>query len=663
MFKRTLASLLVLLSAGMPLSLQARKYELKSPDGKLGFSVDCAAQCTWSLSVDGIPVTEGNRLGMEILLPGGTVKILGDKARVQRVLKGKVSHEVATPLYRQKSVRDEYNYLTLRMKDGYDIELRAYDEGVAYRFVCSLKDSLSIKNEYVEFRGGGKMDAFIPYHYGKVREDIYESSFENQYAFVPAGNKPRTDRFAFLPILAKTADKSSLLLMESDIEDYPGMFISTEADAWKAVFPPIPSSFRYSRRYNLHRSGYGELIARTSGSRTFPWRIIGYAAGDEELPVNNLSWLLSSASRIEDISWIAPGLSSWDWWNDFKLTGVDFESGINTETYKYHADFAARFGLKYILLDEGWYKAPDILHPVPRIDIKAICDHAASKGVKVVLWSTGALVDMAGMDKVFDHYAALGVAGFKLDFFDGQDALTVNLIHRLARSAAERRLILDLHGMYKPAGLNRTWPNLIGFEGVYGEENMSRSDLNLPLYDVTFPYIRQVSGPTDYTPGAMRNAAQKEKTLVARGGASQGTRAHQVALYVVLDQPYGILCDSPSLYEKEPETTSFIASIPTIFDRTFIQSGKVGESIVSVREKDGGWYVGGLTNWDARDVSVDLSFLPEGLWKAHIYKDGCNAHKYGEDFILTEQTVRSGERMQFHMAPGGGFAIILRRQG
>ena len=644
--------------AALSVSAAAKKYEVKSPDGRLTLSVECASESSWALSVDGVSVSGGNRLGMELALPGGKSMVLGDKARVQKVLKGQVRREVQTPLYRQRSVRDDYNWLTLRMKDGFDIEMRAYDQGVAYRFVTHRKDSLTVKDEFVEFRGASAMDSYIPYHYGKIRDDIYESSFENQYEFVPAGKAPRSDRFAFLPILAKT-DKGALLLMESDIEDYPGMFIKTEADSWKAVFPPIPTKFEYTKRYNVHRSGYRDIIAQTAGSRTFPWRIIGYGAKDGDLAVNDLTWLLAAPSRLDDISWIEPGLSSWDWWNGFKLLGVDFESGVNTKTYLYHVDFAKRFGLKYILLDEGWYKAPDIMHPIPEVDVKAICDYAASKGVKVVLWATGALVEMVGMDKVFDHYAALGVAGFKLDFFDGQDVLTVRQIHALASEAARRRLILDLHGMYKPAGLNRTWPNLVGFEGVYGEENLSRQELNLPLYDVTFPYIRQVSGPTDYTPGAMQSAALKEKKFVARGGASQGTRAHQIGLYVVLDQPYGMLCDSPSLYELEPETTSFIASIPTIFDKTFIQSGKVGESIVSVRAAGDKWYVGGLTNWDARDVEVSFDFLPAGEWKARIYKDGCNAHKYGNDFILSEQNVSRDSVLKLHMAPGGGFAIIL----
>ena len=655
--KLTLLALAGLISV----SLQARNYGVTSPDGRLTLSIDCGEHCTWTLSVDGTLVTAGNRMGMACELPGGATKVFGDKAKVQKVLKGQVRGLVASPFYRQKEVKDHYNWLTLRMKGGFDIELRAYDQGVAYRFVTHCKDSLKVLNEFVEFRNAGTMDAFIPYQ-GKQKEDIYESSFENTYEFVPAGTRARTDRFAFLPILAKTRDSGALLLMESDIEDYPGMFVRTEADAWRAEFPPIPSAFRYSRRYNVHRSGYGNVIAHTAGTRTFPWRIIGYAQKDEDLPVNDLTWLLGAPSRMEDISWIEPGLSSWDWWNDFKLTGVDFESGVNTQTYLYHIDFAARFGLSYIILDEGWYKAPDILHPIPEIDINAICDYAASKGIKVILWAAGALVDMVGIETVFDHYASLGVAGFKLDFFDGQDASTVNLIHRLARGAAERHLILDLHGIYKPSGLNRTWPNLLGFEGVYGEENLSHKDLDLPLYDVTFPYIRQVSGPTDYTPGAMRSAARGEKTQVARGGASQGTRAHQVALYVVLDQPLGILCDSPSMYEKEPITTAYIASIPTVFDNTFIQSGRVEESIVSVREKDGKWYVGGLTNWDARDVVVDLSFLPAGEWKARIYKDGCNAHKYGEDFILVEETVTSGDALPIHMAPAGGFAVILERK-
>ena len=642
-------------------SLQAKPYEVVSPSGRLAFRVDCGAKTTWSLAIDGVTVTGGNRLAMELALPGGGSQVLGDKAVVRRAVKSRVRGTVEPPLYRQKRVPEEYNALTLQMKGGYAIELRAYDEGVAYRFVTSMKDSLTVRNEVVEFRTGGAMDAFIPYQNGR-RSDIYESSFENTYTFVKAGDTAPTDCYAFLPILTRTAEKGSLLLMEADILDYPGMYVQTDDECWSAVFPTIPSGFKYSGRYNQRRFGYTDVIARTKGTRSFPWRIIGFAPQDTDLPVNNLSWLLGTPSKIEDTSWIEAGYSSWDWWNDFKLTGVDFPCGINTETYLHHIDFAATYGLKYVILDEGWYDAPNMLNPIPEIDMKALCEHAAEKGVKLILWSTGGLVDKIGIDKVFDHYKAMGVAGFKLDFFDGQDQLNVNQITALAQSAAENQLVLDLHGMYKPAGLNRTWPNLLGFEGVYGEENLSNGRLDMPLYDVTFPYIRQVSGPADYTPGAMRSAARHEPVRVARGGASQGTRSHQVALYVVVDQPLGILCDSPSLYEKEPFTTSFIASIPTVFDKTVVPCGRVGEYIVTAREKDGVWYLGGLTNWEARDVNVDLSFLGEGTWKAVIYRDGHNAHRYGDDFLVKEATVQAGSSLPMHLAPGGGFAVKFTKE-
>lgn len=656
--KRCVSILCILFSA---LSLAAKPYEVKSPSGRLSLQVNCGAQTTWTLSIDGVAVSSGNRLGMELALPGGGTKVLGDKAVVRRAVKKQVRGTVTSPLYRQASVAEEYNALTLQMKGGYAVELRAYDEGVAYRFVTSLKDSITVKSEYVEFHTGGAMDAFIPYQTGR-HTDIYESSFENTYTVVKAGESARTDLYAFLPILVKSPASGSLLLMEADILDYPGMFVETGDECWTAVFPTIPSGFKYSGRYNQRRFGYGDVMAHTAGTRSFPWRIVGFAPEDKDLPTNNLSWLLGSPSRIEDTSWIEAGYSSWDWWNDFKLTGVDFACGINTDTYKHHIDFAATYGLKYVILDEGWYRAPELFNPIPEIDIKALCDYGASKGVRLILWSTGGLVDMLGMDKVFSYYKSLGVAGFKLDFFDGQDQLTVNQISALAQCAAKHELVLDLHGMYKPAGLNRTWPNLLGFEGVYGEENLSNGSLDMPLYDVTFPYIRQVSGPADYTPGAMRSAARRESVRVARGGASQGTRSHQVALYVVVDQPLGILCDSPSLYEKEPFTTSFIASIPTVFDKTVVPCGRVGEYIVTAREKDGVWYLGGLTNWEARDVNVDLSFLGEGTWKAVIYRDGPNAHRYGDDFLVKEATVQAGSSLPMHMAPGGGFAVKFTKE-
>ncbi|MCR4565606.1 MAG: glycoside hydrolase family 97 protein, partial [Bacteroidales bacterium] len=602
--------------------------------------------------------TSGNRLAMEVVCADGKIKTLGDKAGITKNSFGKKSGKVITPFYRKNITEEKYNFRILQSWEGYDIEMRAYNQGVAYRFVTRLGNELTVNNEIVEFRTDGKMDAIIPYQYGHPRKDKYECSFENQYDYYVAGETPRNDMLAFLPMLADTRVKGKLLLMESDIEDYPGMYVNPGKEVWTAEFPPIPGSFEYSKRFNQHRSEYGDIIAKTSGNRSFPWRIIGYAQEDKDLPVNDLSWLLAAPSRIKDYSWVEAGLSAWDWWNGFYLSGVDFESGINTATYKYHIDFAASYGLKYIILDEGWYKAPDIMTTIPEIDLPEICRYAQSKGVKVVIWSTGGLVDKCGIDTVFSHYAQMGVAGFKLDFFDGQDQLTVNQIWRLAESAAREHLILDLHGMYKPAGLNRTWPNILGFEGVYGLENLSRKNLNLPLYDVTFPYLRQVSGPTDYTPGAMRNAAKGQPTK--RGGASQGTRAHQVGLFVVLDQPFGILCDSPSRYEADPATTRFITSIPTVFDETFIQSGKIGESIVTVRRKDNVWYVGGLTNWNSREVTVDFSFL-KGKWKATIYKDGPNASSRADDYVITTLDVDASTRLTIPLAMGGGFAIILKK--
>ena len=660
--KRIFSFICVCLMAGA--SLAAKSYSVKSPDGRLELSLNVEKTSEWTLKIDGAVVSEGNRLAMELCTAdkkGAKTQVLGDNLKVQKIIRSSKNETVCTPLYRQKSVQDHYNSLIIKAKGGYSIEMRAYNEGVAYRFVTNMKDSLLIKNEIVEFHTGGKMDAVIPYKYD-VRADIYECSFENQYDYIAAGSgKYRTDRFAFLPMYVDTKGAGKLLLMESDVLDYPGMFVSAADDNWTAVFPPIPTKFHYSKRWNEIREEYSDVIARTTGTRSFPWRVIGYAQEDTGLPTNNLSWLLATPSQIEDLSWITPGLSTWDWWNGIKLLGVDFKAGVNTETYKYHTDFAAKFGLKYVLVDEGWYQAPNIFEPIPEMDIQELCDYAAAKGVKVILWSTGGLVDMAGIEKVCEKYAALGVAGFKLDFFDGQDQLTIKQVEKISKICADYKLVLDLHGIYKPAGFNRTWPNVLNFEGVYGAENLSRKDLNLPLYNVTVPYIRMASGPMDYTPGVMRNGAKEERVRVARGGYSQGTRAHQIAQYIVFDQPYGMLCDSPSYYEREPETTHYIASIPTVFDQSFIQSGKVGESIVSVREKDGKWYVGGLTNWDSREVSVDFSFLPEGKWTASIYQDGVNADRFGQDYRMSKKEVDNSSSLTIRMAQGGGFAIILEK--
>lgn len=383
------------------------------------------------------------------------------------------------------------------------------------------------------------------------------------------------------------------------------------------------------------------------------------------MPVNNLVYALASPNRIGDCSWVKPGKVAWDWWNDWNLKGVPFKAGINMDTYKYYIDFASRNGLEYVVLDEGWYdpKSGDMLTVIPELDLPELVRYGKSKGVELVLWTVFNVLD-SQLDEACRKYSEMGIKGFKVDFLDRDDQTAVEMIYRIAAKAAEYKLMLDYHGIYKPTGLNRTYPNVVNYESVFGMEEMKWSEVekNMPLYDVTFPYIRLMAGYVDYTPGAMRNLSKRDFQPMYSTPASMGTRCHQLAAYIVHDSPFTMLCDAPTNYLKEQECVDFISSIPVEVDSTFIYSGKLGESIVTVRKKDINWYIGGMTNWDERDITLDFSFLGKGeKYRCTLFKDGINASRQAEDYVKQTFIVDANTKLPIHLASGGGFALKLER--
>lgn len=644
-------------------SVAAKSYSLKSPNGVLEVKVEAAAQTYYTLAVDGVEVIAPSRIAME--MESGVV--LGDNVRVRKVSQGSCKEHIVAPLYRQAEFDAEYNYLTILSRDGYSLELRAYNDGVAYRFVTTNKEELTIRNEVVEFNFAEDYNLVIPY--ADKRNDPYYTSFESQYTLEKVSDvKSHTDRLAFMPVMVDIAERGKLLLTEADVENYPGLFVTfaEEKVGLKAFPTPLPSEWKITGSGSKRPTAYHDIVAKTKGCRTFPWRVVGYAADDTQLPVNNMVYQLAAPSRIEDTSWIKGGKSTWDWWNGVRLYGVDFRAGINTETYKYHIDFAAKYGIEYVMLDDGWYPfhKRNLLEPYESMNIPELVEYAKERGVKLLLWAVGqTLLEQA--EEACEHYSKMGIAGFKVDFFDAQDQLLVQDIYRLAEVTAKHKLLIDFHGMYKPTGLSRTYPNVINYEGVFGLEQMKWTDrdrADMPLNDVLIPYIRMAAGPMDYTQGAMLNAAKGDFRSIDKRPMSQGTRAHQVAMYVVYDSPFVMLCDTPSNYLREDETTRYIASIPTVFTSSKVLSGKVGEHIVMAREKDGVWYVGALTSWEPREVEVDFSFLAEGEWEVALFRDGINADLTGLDYKTENLTVKAGDKQSVKMAPGGGFAMIIKRK-
>ncbi len=653
--KRILISVALTLAAVT--GLAAKDYTVTSPSGNLSATVSVDTATVLAVKVKGQTVMENCRLSMT--LADGMV--LGQNASIRKDTRGNRTENITAPFYRQNAFQTSYNYLSLRYDGNYTLQVRAYNDGIAYRFVTSFPNDIEVLNECVQYNFTGAYEAVIPWKLNNTT-DPYESSFENQYAVQKLGEYGENrDRLAFLPVVVRSDDWGDILLTESNVEDYPGMFVKLSDRGFEAVFPPIPEGRKVTDKGVERPERYTDRIARTGGSRSFPWRIIAYAEKDKDLPVNNMVYQTADPSRVDEIEWITPGLSSWDWWNANLLYNVPFKAGINTDTYKYHIDFAAANGLKYVILDEGWYQNLDPMDLSDQINLKYLCGYAQESNVKLILWITSSLL-YNNAEKICSYYANLGVGGFKIDFFDAQDQKTVNQIYELAEIAARHHLVLDLHGMYKPTGLTRTFPNLLNFEGVHGLEQLkwsSADETDMPANDTYIPFLRMVAGPVDYTPGAMRNARREEFRPVHARPMSQGTRAHQIALYVVFDAPLGMLCDSPSAYEEDKATTNYITAIPTVFNSTTVLDGKMGENIVTLREKDGKYYIGGITNWSERDCEVSLDFLPEGKWKAKVYRDGVNADVTATDHVIETLDVDSSTVLKLHMAPGGGFAIII----
>ena len=432
----------------------------------------------------------------------------------------------------------------------------------------------------------------------------------------------------------------------------------------KGVFAPYPAKTDfYPWRKQEYVTETTDFISRSRGSRSYPWRVLAITEKDTDMPVNNLVYALASPNRIGDTSWVKTGKVAWDWWNDWNLKGVPFKAGINMDTYKYYIDFASRNGIEFIVLDEGWYnpKSGDMLTVIPELDLPELIAYGKSKGVEIVLWTVFNVLD-SQLEAACKKYADMGIKGFKVDFLDRDDQTAVEMVYRIAEMTARYKLTLDLHGIYKPTGINRTYPHIINFESVFGMEEVKWTDIknNMPLYDVTFPYIRMMAGPVDYTPGAMRNATKADWRAMYSTPASMGTRCHQLAAYIVHDSPFTMLCDAPTNYLNEQECVDFITSLPVETDSTFIASGELGKYIVTVRKKDVNWYVGGMTNWDRRDVELDFSFLPEGVrYMATLFVDGINADKQAEDYRMEKRIVDRESRMKLHLASGGGFAMKL----
>ena len=659
--KSLLVSILALLSFNIA---QAQKtYKLKSPDKTITMTIEVGDDITYTVMHGNTLIIKDSQISMEL----NDGNILGRKAIVKKTKSKKVNEIIEAHFYKKSQVENNYNELTINFKGNYKLTFRAFDDGVAYRFSTSFKNPIVVKKENVTYKFANDYTAYVPYVNarkgdGDFTAQQFFTSFESQYT-ISRLSEMDVERIAFTPLLINVDDGKKVVIVESDLEDYPGTFFrkgeGNSLISVQSTYPKVEEQGGHNM-LQLVVKEREEYIAKTKGTRDFPWRAMVISENDTELMNSDMVYKLASPSRIDDLSWIKPGKVAWDWWNNWNIKGVDFEAGINNDTYKYYIDFASKYGIEYVILDEGWAvnKQADLFQVVPEINLEELVDYANKKNVGLVLWVGYYAVDR-DMEHVCKHYSKMGIKGFKVDFMDRDDQKVVDFYYRMAAMAAKYHLFVDFHGAYKPTGLNRTYPNVLNFEGVYGLEQSKWDDATEQVtYETMIPFIRMVAGYLDYTQGAMDNANKYNFRAIYSNPMSQGTRCRQLAEYVIFESPFNMMCDSPTKYMDNAECTQYIAEVPTIWDETIALDGKLGEYAVIARRSGGKWYIGAITNWDERTIEIDLSKLNLKVNKGVMFRDGVNANRYAEDYVKENISVKDN-KITLQMKKGGGAVVIL----
>ena len=646
----------------------AGSYTVVSPDKLVTIKVETGKTLTWSVMRDGETLVEPSAIGLDI--DGAKVQP-GVNPKVKKVTRRSVD-EVLHPVVPTKfsDVRDNYNEMTLKMAGDFSVQFRAYDNGAAYRFVTSRPGDMTVNSETVEMNMPQGTVAYWPvypmrHNYMSSQESLFE---KKQLDSISASNP------GYLPIYMQTPAGTRVVVTEAGVDDYANLFFEgSESNSLNGVFPKIIKK----KRMKTPEEGWGSdrtevvlelqpYMAVTDGSRALPWRIVMVSPDDASLLENYLAWQLSGEPVVEDASWVKPGRISWDWWSNLNVYGpdVDFEAGVNTDTYKYFIDFAAKHGFEYILLDEGWSAGTlDIKHYKPEVNVEEIIDYGRNKGVGVVLWAlwNPLAEDIEG---TFDIYQKWGAAGVKIDFMDRSDQEMVNFYDAVGKAAADRHLVVDFHGAYKPSGMQRKYPNVLTFEGVLGNEYNKGEGTGwnasvTPDHNLMIPFIRNLAGPMDFTPGAVHNVTREDYHGAFSHPVTLGTRANQAAMFVVFESPLQMICDSPSNYNNAPGYAEFLSKIPVTWDETIGLDAEIGDYLMMARRKGDKWYIAAMTDWTPRDLTLNLDFLPEGKWTMESMADGRNAHREATDHKFETKTVSTGDTLDLHLAPGGGWVAIL----
>jgi alpha-glucosidase len=627
---------------------------LRSPDARTEVRIATHDSLTIEVSHNGSPVV----LPSTIALTVASRKPLGHMPVLLRSKTSEIRETITPPVAeKRRTIPDNYNQMTLDFQGNYSLIVRAYDDGIAYRFRTEFPDSITITDEELIVRLLTSDSLWFP------AEDSFLSHSERLFQFIGATSLPDT-LMCCVPMVVSKTSGVRLAVTEADLLDYPGLYLRGTAignPALRAVFPAYPEEEQLVGDRTVKVTKRAPFIARTRGTRDFPWRVFGIADRDGALIENDIVYRLGSPCVLKETSWIKPGKVAWDWWNANNIAGVDFKAGINTKTYMHYIDFAAKYGIEYVIFDEGWTKPGDLNEVNPEMDMDRLFTYAKKKHVGIILWVTWTALDNR-MTEALDRFAAWGAAGIKVDFMQRDDQKMVNYYERVAKEGARRRLLVDFHGSYKPTGLCRTYPNVLTREGVKGLENSKWSADITPAHDVTLPFTRMFAGAMDFTPGAMHNASRDEFRAIFRQPMSQGTRCHQLAMYIVFESPLQMLSDSPTNYEREPEAMEFLRAVPTTWDETRVLNAAIGQYVTVARRKGNTWYIGSMSNWTPRELELNLGFLGSKI-EITVYQDGVNADRFGSDYKKSRHPIDPAIPLRISLAAGGGWLAIVKTIG
>jgi len=630
-------------------SLSADDYEVLSPNKNIKLKIEIDQKILYSVfhksreilkpSPISMTVKDKEKLGFEPVLENATQKSVNQEIKPVVPVKSAV-------------IEDNFNQITLKFKNSFNLIFRVYDDGIAYRFQTAFEGKIDILGEEILYNFGADHHVYFP------TEESFFTHQERLYEYLPLSQITRY-KMCFPPALIDIMDGPKVAITEADLEDYAGLYLrGLGKTSLRGIFPAVALEERQTRDRDVRIVKRDDHIARTAGQRSFPWRVLVIAEKDADLFKSQMIFKLAKPLQLQDTDWIKPGKVAWDWWNANNIYGVDFEAGINTATYKYYIDFASAHGIEYVILDEGWYKLGDLFDINPDIDIEEIIRYAQEKNVGIILWVVWKILDDQLHDAL-DQFEKWGVKGIKVDFMQRDDQWMVNYYHKIAKEAAKRHLLVDFHGAYKPTGLRRAYPNVLTREGILGLEHNKWSKDVTPEHNVTIPFIRMLAGPMDYTPGAMINAQEKNFQEIFTRPMSMGTRCHQLAMYVVYESPLQMLADSPSHYLREKECLEFLSKVPCVWDETYVLDARVADHILIARKSGEEWYLGAMTDGSSRELTADFSFLPEGEFEAVIFKDGMNAHRYGSDYKKELIPISNQDKLKIELAPGGGWVARI----